>query len=623
MSLLEQISSPAELKNIDTEKFSQLAQELRDFIISSVSATGGHLAPSLGVIELTIALLYVYSPPEDKIIWDVGHQSYAYKILTGRREKFHTLRQLGGISGFNNRSESQYDAWGVGHASTSISAALGFAMNRDLAGQNHNVVAIIGDGALTGGLAFEGLNNAGASGTEMLVILNDNTMSISKNVGAVAKYLTDIVASPFYQKVKSEIWDITGKAGELGKYFRTIARKMEDSLKNLIVPGMLFEQFGFEYYGPIDGHDTGELIRVLREIKDIKKPKLLHIITKKGKGFQPAEKDATKFHGLGKFNISTGEVEKETEKPTYTKIFGAAMVELGEKFKDLCATTAAMEIGTGLSEFHKKFPERFFDVGIAENHAVVFSAALAAEGRRTVAAIYSTFMQRAYDAIIHDVALQKIPLVLAMDRAGIVGEDGPTHHGIFDISYLRAIPNIIIAAPSSGTQLRNLIFTALDDFSNTWAIRYPRSTIPDEDVEENFERIEIGSWEILKRGSGELLVLAVGSMVHPALEAAQNFSENSITVVDCRFVKPMDEEMLFELLKSHEKVITIEEGSLLGGFGEGVAAFAQEKNIFPKFLKNIGIPDEFITFGKRDELLKMLSLDTDGIFKQLKSILQS
>ncbi len=622
MSILEQINSPSDLKNIDVKKLPALAKELREFIISSVAETGGHLAPSLGVVELTLALLHIYDPPEDKIVWDVGHQSYAYKILTGRRERFHTLRQFGGISGFNNRSESEYDAWGVGHASTSISAALGFALDRDLADKNNNVVAIIGDGALTGGLAFEGLNNAGASGTEMLIILNDNTMSISKNVGAVSKYLTQIVASPLYQKVKDEIWNFTGRTGEIGKYFRTIARKMEDSLKNLIVPGMLFEQFGFDYYGPIDGHNIDELIDVLGEIKDIKKPKLLHIITVKGKGFEPAERDATKFHGLGKFDADTGEIEKKAVKLTYTKVFGDAMVELGEKFDDLVAITAAMEVGTGLDKFHRTFPQRFFDVAIAENHGIVFSAALAANGRRTVAAIYSTFLQRAYDAIIHDVALQKIPLVIAMDRAGIVGEDGPTHHGIFDISYLRPVPNIIIAAPKDGQELRNLLFTALDNFSETWAIRYPRSAIPDK-LTSKFDAIEIGSWEIVKSGDGELLLLAVGSMVYPAMNAAEILKKEDIdaTVVNCRFIKPMDEEMLVELLKSHKRVLTIEEGSVLGGFGEGVAAFAKERQIEPEIIKNLGVPDEFITYGKREKLLQILKLDADGIAETAKMVI--
>lgn len=620
MSLLEQISSPSDLKNLSMEQLSALAQELRDFIISSVSKTGGHLAPSLGVVELTIALLSVYEPPKDKIIWDVGHQSYSYKILTGRRDKFHTLRQYGGISGFNRRDESEYDAWGVGHASTSISAALGFAINRDLSGKSHNVVAVIGDGALTGGLAFEGMNNAGASGTEMLVVLNDNAMSISKNVGALAKYLTEIVASPLYQKVKEDIWDITGRAGELGKYFRTIARKLEDSLKNLIVPGMLFEQLGFEYYGPIDGHNITKLIHVLSEIRNIRKPKLLHIITKKGKGFIPAERDATTFHGLSEFDKSTGETKRSSEKPTYTSIFGDAVVELAEKFNDLCAITAAMEVGTGLARFHKLFPERFFDVGIAEAHAVLFGAAMAAEGRRTITAIYSTFLQRAYDVIIHDVALQKIPLIIAIDRAGLVGEDGPTHHGAFDISYLRPVPNLIIAAPKDAVELRNMLFTAVDDFSATWAIRYPRSAIPDEEQPRpTFNKIPVGKWEIVHEGDGKTLILAVGSMVYPAVKAAEIMQKKkkSATIVNCRFIKPMDEELLLQLLKSHRHIITVEEGSIKGGFGEAVMAFAQENRVARKRIDVIGIPDQFVQHGERNKLLSVLGLTAEGIFQRI------
>ncbi len=616
MGLLEQIDYPDDLKKLDISQLPALAQELRDYIIKSVAQTGGHLAPSLGVVELTIALLYVFDPPRDKIIWDVGHQAYGYKVLTGRRDKLPTIRQYGGISGFIKRDESPYDFWGVGHASTSISAALGFAIERDFRGEDYNVVAIIGDGALTGGLAFEGLNNAGAANTEMLVILNDNAMSISPNVGALAKYLTEIVASPAYQKVKTDLWELAGKVGEIGKHLRSLGRKLEDTLKNFIVPGMLFEHLGFEYYGPVDGHNIADLIKILSELKKIRKPKLLHIITTKGKGFKPAEQDATTYHGLGRFNPETGEPIRSGGPPSYTKIFGEAMVQLGEKYPDLVAITAAMETGTGLDKFHQKFPRRFFDVGIAEEHAVVFGGALAAQGRRTVVAIYSTFLQRAYDQIIHDIALQRIPLVFAIDRGGLVGEDGPTHHGAFDISYLRTVPNVVITAPKDENELRNLLYTALERFSEPWAIRYPRGAAVGVEISD-FEEVPFGKWEVLRQGDGKLLILAVGSTVHPALEAAERLAQKGVspTVVNCRFVKPMDEELLEQLGRSHSHILTLEEGTILGGFGEGVLHFLEARGVPRERVKIHGIPDEFITHGPRQKLLQLVKLDAEGIYQ--------
>jgi len=587
-----------------------------------LAKTGGQLAPSIGVIELTIALLYVYNPPQDKIIWDVGHQAYGYKVLTERKDKLGTIRQYGGISGFLKRDESRYDIWGAGHASTSISAALGFATHRNLNKETYKVVSIIGDGSLTGGLAFEGMNNAGASGLEMLVILNDNTMSISPNVGALAKYLTEIVASPLYQKVKSDIWELAGKAGDIGKHIRTLGRKLEDSFKNLIVPGMLFEHLGFDYYGPIDGHNIQELVRILREIKDINKPKFLHILTTKGKGYKPAEMDATTYHGLGKFNPDTGEPIRKKGPPTYTEIFGDAMIELGEKYPHLTAITAAMETGTGLGGFHEKYPDRFFDVGIAETHAVVFGGALAAN-RRTITAIYSTFLQRAYDTIIHDIALQNIPLIFAMDRAGVVGEDGPTHHGTFDIAYLRHIPNIVITAPKDENELRNLLYTALERFSEPWTIRYPRGQAIGLELTE-FAQIPFPRWEIIKSGKDKISILAVGSMVYPALEASEileNKHKISPTVVNCRFIKPMDEKLLTELANSNNYILTIEEGVIKGGFGEAVATFILENNFKIKKMCVHGIPDEFVTFGARDKLLEILQLDTNGIVKKVLQLM--
>jgi len=622
MNLLEQIDSPDDLKKLRIRQLPLLAKEMREFIIDIISNTGGHLAPSLGVIELTIALLYVYYPPDDKIIWDVSHQAYGHKVLTGRRERMKTIRQLDGLSGFLKRAESPYDSWGAGHASTSISAALGFAVARDLAKEELNVAAVIGDGSLTGGLALEGLNNAGASGTEMLVILNDNAMSISKNVGALANYLTEIEASPQYQRLKADIWNLFGKAGGIGKHFRIIARKLEDSLKNLIVPGMLFEQMGFEYYGPVDGHDIPKLISVLRELRELKKPKLLHIITQKGKGYTPAERDATTFHGLGKFDQKSGEPLKKDGPPSYTKVFGDTVVELGERYLDLVAITAAMEIGTGLSKFRKLYPERFFDVGIAEAHSMVFGGALVAQGIRTIAALYSSFMQRAFDPVIHDIALQKIPLVIAMDRAGIVGEDGPTHHGVFDIAYLRLVPGIIVSAPKDEAELRNLLFTAVKRFSEPWTIRYPRGCSIGVKMGSLME-IQPGKWELLQKGDGSMLLLAVGSMVYPALEAAKKAEDKlglKPTVVNCRFIKPIDEELLLELLETHDIALTIEEGTILGGFGEGIAAFVQKKGFAQKRIVIHGIPDRFILHGTRQELLEILGLDCAGILDKISEI---
>ena len=615
MGLFEEINSPQDIKELDISQLPELAAELRDYIIRSVAQTGGHLAPSLGVVELTIALLYVYDLPRDKIIWDVGHQAYGYKVLTGRRDRLPTIRQYGGISGFLRRDESEYDFWGAGHASTSISAALGFAIERDLRGEDYNVTAVIGDGSLTGGLAFEGLNNAGATNTEILVILNDNAMSISPNVGALARYLTEVVASPAYQKVKSDLWELAGKVGELGKHLRTLGRKLEDTLKNFIVPGMLFEHFGFDYYGPVDGHDIPGLVKILRELKGVRKPKFLHIITTKGKGFKPAEVDATTYHGLGRFNPETGEPIRTEGPPSYTKIFGDAMVTFGERYPDLVAITAAMETGTGLDKFHERYPERFFDVGIAEEHGVVFGGSLAAQGRRTVVAIYSTFLQRAYDQIIHDIALQKVPLIFAIDRGGVVGEDGPTHHGVFDIAYLRTVPGVVITAPKDENELRNLLFTALERFSEPWAIRYPRGAAVGVQLKD-FETIPFGKWEVLRTGDGSLLILAVGATVYPALDAAEKLAEEfgvSPTVVNCRFVKPMDEELLAQLAGEHRKILTVEEGTVMGGFGEGVLHFLEERGIPRERVHIHGVPDQFVTHGPRKKLLEILKLDAAGI----------
>lgn len=613
--ILSQVDKPDDVKGLNTAERKTLAQELREFIIETVSQTGGHLAPSLGVVELTIALLSLYSPPYDKIVWDVGHQAYPYKILTERRDRFSTIRQLGGLSGFPKISESEYDSFGVGHASTSIGAALGMAVARDLKRERNKVVAIIGDGALSGGLALEGLNNAGASGRDMLVILNDNEMSISKNVGAISTYLTEIIAGQSYRKLKGGIWNLTERV-PLTEQLRYIGHKLEGSFKSLIAvqPGMLFEGFGFDYFGPIDGHDTNELIKILNEIDSVKGPKLLHVMTKKGKGYYPAESNASKFHGISCFNPETGENKPAQDQPiTYTKAFGDAMIKLRAKFPRLCAITAAMEFGTGLDEFHKKYPDQFFDVGIAEGHAVLFGASLRLSGIPTVVAIYSSFIQRCYDQIIHDVALQKIPLVLALDRAGLVGDDGPTHHGAFDLSFLRCVPNIVIAAPKDEEELRHLLYTGLSQEEMPFVVRYPRGCGTGLSKREQLRKIEIGSWEKLCEG-GDVAVLAVGSMVQNSLIASEKLKESGFaaTIVNARFVKPMDLHMLDIIASKFDRIITVEENILQGGFGEGVTEHLMSNGWRGK-IKNIGIPDRFIEHGSREELQKLIGIDSDSL----------
>ncbi len=608
MEILSRINYPDDLRKLNRNELKQLAQELREYLLEIIPRVGGHFASSLGVVELTIALHYLYNTPRDLLVWDVGHQAYAHKVLTGRREALKTIRQLGGISGFLKREESPYDVFGAGHASTSISAALGFATARDLKGEDYKVVAIIGDGSLTGGLAYEGLNNAGQSGRNLLVILNDNNMSISPNVGAIASYLNAIITNPFYQRIKNEVWDLTAKIPPLTEKLRFLARKTQESIKSLLLPGMFFEDLGFRYFGPVNGHDLDELLNTLKNIKDLPGPILLHVLTKKGKGYTEAEKFPHKYHGIKPIASSQQKVQSK-KLYSYTEIFGKTLVQLAEKSERICAITAAMCDGTGLTEFSEKFPERFFDVGIAEGHAVTFAAGLAANGLRPVAAIYSTFLQRAYDQIIHDVALQKLPVIFALDRGGLVGEDGPTHHGNFDLTYLNTIPNLILSAPRDGQELRNLLYTALMQDRYPFALRYPRDKAPDlVRFDAPFREIPIGSWEVLEEGK-QVLILAVGAMVSESLRAARILNQQNIhpTVVNCRFIKPMDEKLLSELLKSHEYVFTVEENSTEGGFGSKIARYMEEHG-FGNSLKIRGIPDEFIEHGPRHTLLEMCGL---------------
>jgi 1-deoxy-D-xylulose-5-phosphate synthase len=617
--VIDRIESPEDVRKLNIPELVILSSEIRDRIVSVVSQHGGHLAPSLGVVELTVALHYVFDTPRDKIIWDVGHQAYAHKLITGRRDCFDTIRQYGGISGFCKRSESEYDVFDAGHASTSISSALGIACARDLAGEDFRVVAVIGDGSMTGGLAFEGLNNAGALSKDLVVVLNDNSMSISKNVGALSAYLTDLIANPLYNRLKDDIWLLTGKMPRVGQRLRALAHRTEESLKGFLVPGMVFEALGFRYFGPIDGHNYTQLIRTLKQIKEIKGPILLHILTKKGRGYRFAEEDASKFHGIGAFEKVNGTVKKRKQAPSYTEVFGKTMVRLAEEDERTIAITAAMSIGTGLTEFAQRYPDRFFDVGIAEQHAVTFAAGLACQGMRPVVAIYSTFLQRAFDQIVHDVALQCLPVVFAIDRGGLVGEDGPTHHGILDLSMLRQIPNMTIMAPKDEDELRHLLKTALSHDRGPVAVRYPRGSGVGVPLSAELRTFDMGSWEVLREGA-DAAVLAVGSMVHPALQAAQDLSQKSIdvTVVNCRYIKPMDEDILQDLIRRHDHLITVEENVLAGGFGDAVMEYMERSRARDAIVSCMGLPDQFIDHGARDRLLKEVELNAEGICRRVQ-----
>jgi len=622
VSLIENINSPQDLKGLSYKELEIVAQELRDFILGSVSITGGHLAPSLGVVELTLALHYVFNTPKDKIVWDVGHQAYVHKLLTGRRERFHTLRQLGGISGFPKRSESEYDTFGVGHASTSVSAALGMACARDINKEDYNVLAIIGDGSLSGGLAFEGLNQSGhLQKSKFTVILNDNKMSIAKNVGALSNYLNSIITAPLYNKVKKEVWDFTGKLDKFGNRVRILARQIEESLKNLIVPGFLFEELGFRYFGPLDGHNLPLLIKTLSSLRDIPGPTLLHIITQKGKGYEHAENDATRFHGLGAFDKVTGASLSKSKIPSYTSIFGDAMIELAEKYPEIVAITAAMPDGTGLRKFGEIYPDRFFDVGIAEEHAITFAAGLATKGIHPIAAIYSSFLQRSYDQIIHDVALQNLPVIFCLDRAGIVGEDGPTHHGVFDLSYLRTVPKMIVMSPKDEQELRDMLYTAIN-YDGPIAIRYPRGAAIGVELKKDFTQLPIGKAEILRDGD-DILIWAIGSMVYPALEAAKELAKDDIhsMIINARFVKPLDKELLLKLTKKISNWITIEENVLSGGFGSAILEELEANQIYDVRVQRIGLPDVFIEHGKPNQLCELVGLSAENIIQSAYKML--
>ena len=624
MSLLETIDSPADLKKLDRSQLPAVAKEIRNIIVQVVSKTGGHLASSLGAVELAIAIHYVFDVPKDKLIWDVGHQSYAHKLLTGRRDRFNTLRQHGGLSGFTRRSESPYDAFTTGHSSTSISAGLGIACAKKIKNEQAKVIAVIGDGSMTAGLAYEGLNQAGDThkDKDIIVILNDNDMSISKNVGALSSFLSRTFSTRKLQDLRKDFGVFLKSLPGIGDDMYHIAKRSEDSFKAFVTPGVLFEAFNFEYFGPINGHRLSHLIDILTNIKHLNEPVLLHVTTTKGKGYRPAEKNPVYFHGCGSFHIETGNGTcPSSEIPSFTEVFGKTMTEMAAKDKKIVAVTAAMPEGTGLAGFAEHYPERFFDVGIAEQHGVTFAAGLATEGLKPVVAIYSTFLQRGFDQIIHDVCLESLPVVFAIDRGGLVGEDGPTHHGVFDLSYLRSLPNMVIMAPKDENELRRMLLTAVEH-PGPIALRYPRGKGTGAEIEKEIRPVEIGKAEIVCRGA-DILILAIGRCVNDAIKAADIIDKKGFTstVVNCRFVKPMDSEMIADLAKQHSKIITVEENMRQGGFGSGILEGLSDMGVTGFALKRIGIPDTFVEHGSPEILRSKYGLDANGIADTALSML--
>jgi 1-deoxy-D-xylulose-5-phosphate synthase len=620
--ILSSVNSPDDLKALSLEDLVTLAEELRDTIIKVCAANGGHLAPSLGVVELTIALHRVFSTPSDKILWDVGHQAYAHKLLTGRRDDFPTLRKLGGMSGFPKRAESSHDAFDVGHSSTSISAALGFAAARDLKHEHNKVIAVIGDGSMTGGLAYEGLNHAGHLNKDLIVILNDNEMSIAENVGALSNFMSRTMTNDFVHRIKKDVQGFLEGLDGVGQSVLHVARKAEESLKGLFTPNMLFQAFGFEYIGPIDGHNLERLISTLENVKRFDNAVLIHVLTKKGKGYLPAEENPSLFHGIGPFDRETGRTRSSKGgASSYTAIFGETLQQIAGEDEKVIAITAAMPEGTGLSGFAREFPERFFDVGISEQHAVTFAAGLAAEGFRPVFAIYSTFLQRAYDEVF-DVCLQNLPVTFAIDRAGVVGNDGPTHHGLFDLSFLRTFPNMVVMAPKDENELRHMLATAIRH-DGPIGIRYPRGSGLGVPLDQSLTPLEIGRGEILREGE-QGAIIAVGTMVNPSLVAAERLAEEglSFSVMNARFVKPLDRDCILDLARRTGVIITVEENVLEGGFGTAVLELLEEEGLEEVMVRRLGFPDQYIEQGEQAELRAMFCLDSEGIILKTKEFMR-
>ena len=611
--LLENINSPSDLKKLKPEQLPGLAAEVRTFLLDTVSATGGHLGSNLGTVELSIALHYCFDSPNDKIIWDVGHQAYTHKILTGRRDRFHTQRQYKGISGFPKRSESEHDAFGVGHASTSISAGLGMAAAAGIEGKRNHSIAVIGDGSLTGGMAFEALNQAGHLKKNLIVILNDNEMSISKNVGAFSAFISRKMTGRYYRDLKKEMQILLKHIPAFGTDILHFARRAENSLKSFLTPGALFEALGFDYIGPLDGHNLQQLVDVFKNIHELDGPLLVHIMTTKGKGYKPAEDTPSKYHGVGAFDVATGKGAAKPNIKSYTDVFGETLIQLAAEDPKIIAITAAMPDGTGLNPFSQRFPERFFDVGIAEQHAMTFAAGLAAEGFKPVVAIYSTFVQRAYDQVFHDICLQHLPVTIAMDRAGLVGDDGPTHHGAFDLSYLRHLPGISIMAPKDENELRHMLKTAI--YSGVpIALRYPRGVGYGVELDRDVKCLEIGKGEQLVYGN-DLTIIAIGATVYPALLAAEALGINGISagVVNARFVKPLDTELILSVARQTGMIMTVEENALQGGFGSAVLELLYDNNLQNVKVRRLGLPDHFVEQGSQAQLRKDVGIDAEGI----------
>ena len=617
--VLSKVNYPSDIKQMSITELKELCKDLREYLVDTISEIGGHFGGGLGAVELTVAIHKVFNTPHDLVVWDTGHQAYPHKILTVRKEALKKIRKLNGISGFLKRNESEYDAFGAGHATTSISAALGMAVARDLNNEpNRKVIAVIGDGAMTGGMAYEAMNNSGILKSDLIVVLNDNRMSIAPNVWQISNYFTEMIAHPEYNKFKGQIWDLTGKLDHFGDRLRRIASRLESGIKAVVTPGMLFEALGFRYFGPVNGHNLYQLLKIFEHVKGLKGPILIHAVTEKGKGYKPAEDHSQQWHASTPFDKLTGKlIKKGGSLPSYTKIFGEALIEIVKSNPKVVGITGAMPDGTGLDYLQEHCPKNYFDVGIAEEHGVTFAAGLATQGIIPVVAVYSTFLQRGFDQIIHDIALQKLHVVFVMDRAGLVGADGPTHHGVFDLSYLRMIPGMVIMAPKDEAELRNMLYTAVEYKQGPIALRYPRGSALGVEVKEGFTALEIGKAEKLIEGD-DVALLALGSMVNYSVKAAATLREQGINceVINMRFAKPLDTDMLDYVASKFSKIITLEENNLPGGFGSGVAEYFISKN-YKNDLSFIGIPDKFVEHGTQEELHHLLGIDPAGIVERV------
>jgi 1-deoxy-D-xylulose-5-phosphate synthase len=612
---LDRVNFPADIRTLTVPELRTLCADVREYLVEVVSKTGGHLGAGLGSVELAVALHYVFNTPHDKLVWDVGHQAYPHKILTGRKERLHSIRQYKGLSGFLKRTESEYDTFGAGHASTAISAALGMVAARELHGEKYRVVAVVGDGSMTGGMVYEGMNNAGIMKKDMIVVLNDNNMSIAPNVWAISNYFTELIANPSYNRFKKNVYELTGKLDVWGDRIRRVAARVEDGIKVVVTPGMLFEALGFRYFGPINGHNIAQLVRIFQEVKEYNGPILVHTITQKGKGYKPAEDDVQRLHGVTPFDKVTGLSPKKPDgPPAYTKVFGGAVVELAQANPAIVGLTAAMPDGTGMDQLQHAIPSRFYDVGIAEQHCVTFAAGLATQGAIPIVAIYSTFLQRAFDQIIHDVAIQHLHVVFALDRGGLVGADGPTHHGIFDLSYLRLIPGMVIMAPKDENELRDMLYTAVEHRGGPIALRYPRGTGTGVPLKRRFDPVPFGKGETLRTGS-DVAILAIGATVQTSLKAADILQSQDIgaEVVNMRFVKPIDRDLLREIAARFTRIVTVEDNTVIGGFGSAVAEALAAEGVTHVRVRILGIADRFVDHGTPQELSVEVGLDAPGI----------